>query len=487
MSRPGRIGVSSAVTLCASIASAQPFTRLPDLYTADRSSWRSIFARAHDRPVHGLLLGDSQETCPQGAGSVYVIALHAEFARHYGGCGMTPLSQAGKFFGGANPPGEWLVRGANAQPGPVPDLSSPALIPPGLRVATTSSNNGTNVNNDQRYGWLVVLDHDAAWADRDALAQGPWFDLSQGFFVDVFALTSPGSSQLRLRISHTERNPYYTAAATAIVTSSMSLDAPAGQARRQTFGPFFSPPGAKPQVEISGDDPARTAKILSARFRSAAAPRGIVLTDLAEGGYRAASVLQNHPACGPVLAALDADFAMIAFGANESGNGIPLAEYRDSLLALIALVRGHTRADLPIILAPDVYRVVSPAYTPILEGLAGVCYQIALDDPRVLFLNSPKLTDAIGWNAQNAAVFLADAVHYTPLGAREKARLEAQTLLRAFACPADFNGDGFIDLFDIDAYITAFEDGDPDADFDADGFLDFFDLDGYVAAFDLGC
>ena len=54
-------------------------------------------------------------------------------------------------------------------------------------------------------------------------------------------------------------------------------------------------------------------------------------------------------------------------------------------------------------------------------------------------------------------------------------------------CPADFNGDGFVDFFDYDTFVAAFEAGDPFADFNADGFSDFFDYDGYVEAFELGC
>ncbi len=59
-------------------------------------------------------------------------------------------------------------------------------------------------------------------------------------------------------------------------------------------------------------------------------------------------------------------------------------------------------------------------------------------------------------------------------------------------CEADFDGDGFVDFFDFDAYAGCFEDPNncppgKDADFDNDGFVDFFDFDAYVAAFEIGC
>jgi|GEM_PF-6985153 len=54
-------------------------------------------------------------------------------------------------------------------------------------------------------------------------------------------------------------------------------------------------------------------------------------------------------------------------------------------------------------------------------------------------------------------------------------------------CPADFNGDGFLDFTDFDDFVTAFENGDASADFNGDGFLDFTDFDDFVAAFEQGC
>ncbi|QOI99086.1 MAG: hypothetical protein HRU70_00710 [Phycisphaeraceae bacterium] len=58
-------------------------------------------------------------------------------------------------------------------------------------------------------------------------------------------------------------------------------------------------------------------------------------------------------------------------------------------------------------------------------------------------------------------------------------------------CPPDFNSDGFLDFFDLDAFVMCFESGDcppgSDADFNGDAFVDFFDLDAFIAAFEDGC
>ncbi len=54
-------------------------------------------------------------------------------------------------------------------------------------------------------------------------------------------------------------------------------------------------------------------------------------------------------------------------------------------------------------------------------------------------------------------------------------------------CAADFNQDGFVDFFDFDDFVVAFEAGAPSSDFNQDGFVDFFDFDDFVEAFELGC
>ena len=57
----------------------------------------------------------------------------------------------------------------------------------------------------------------------------------------------------------------------------------------------------------------------------------------------------------------------------------------------------------------------------------------------------------------------------------------------ATGCPADFNGDGFLDFTDFDDFVGAFEAGNGSSDFNNDGFLDFTDFDEFVAAFEAGC
>lgn len=65
------------------------------------------------------------------------------------------------------------------------------------------------------------------------------------------------------------------------------------------------------------------------------------------------------------------------------------------------------------------------------------------------------------------------------------------TPLEPAGCPADFNGDAFVDFFDYLDYVTCFEDvvcpSGRTADFNGDDFVDFFDYSDYVTAFETGC
>lgn len=59
-------------------------------------------------------------------------------------------------------------------------------------------------------------------------------------------------------------------------------------------------------------------------------------------------------------------------------------------------------------------------------------------------------------------------------------------------CDADFNGDGFVDFFDYDAFVSCYEGsgcpaGRADADMTGDGFVDFFDYDAFVEGYETGC
>ncbi len=54
-------------------------------------------------------------------------------------------------------------------------------------------------------------------------------------------------------------------------------------------------------------------------------------------------------------------------------------------------------------------------------------------------------------------------------------------------CPADMNGDGTLNFFDVSAFLNAFAAMDPTADFTGDGEFNFFDVSAFLSAFSAGC
>lgn len=54
-------------------------------------------------------------------------------------------------------------------------------------------------------------------------------------------------------------------------------------------------------------------------------------------------------------------------------------------------------------------------------------------------------------------------------------------------CPADLNGDGLLNFFDLSQFISLFQAQDPIADWNNDGLFNFFDFSAYLEAFNAGC
>jgi len=54
-------------------------------------------------------------------------------------------------------------------------------------------------------------------------------------------------------------------------------------------------------------------------------------------------------------------------------------------------------------------------------------------------------------------------------------------------CPADLNGDGVLNFFDVSAFLSALNASDPSADFNGDGQFNFFDVSAFLSAFSAGC
>lgn len=57
----------------------------------------------------------------------------------------------------------------------------------------------------------------------------------------------------------------------------------------------------------------------------------------------------------------------------------------------------------------------------------------------------------------------------------------------AAPCPADLNGDGVLNFFDVSAFLNGYNAMDPIADFTGDGVFNFFDVSAFLNAYNAGC
>jgi hypothetical protein len=95
------------------------------------------------------------------------------------------------------------------------------------------------------------------------------------------------------------------------------------------------------------------------------------------------------------------------------------------------------------------------------------------------FLRDENVTDSNGTVAYNQ--WLAHGM--SPIAEMDAGSID----LLANPCPADFTGDGTLDIFDVFAFLDAFNGADLAADFTGDGVLDIFDVFAFLDEFNAGC
>ncbi len=116
-------------------------------------------------------------------------------------------------------------------------------------------------------------------------------------------------------------------------------------------------------------------------------------------------------------------------------------------------------------------------------------------DPPTLFAGTDagiyrSIDDGLTWNRFGSGLPNACVIDLVLEPGRD--RLVAATQGRgawsiSLACRADFDGSGFVDVEDYDAFVTAFMAGAGSSDFDLSGFVDVEDFNSFVQAFELGC
>lgn len=178
------------------------------------------------------------------------------------------------------------------------------------------------------------------------------------------------------------------------------------------------------------------------------------------------------------------------------GQNLTSAEATDLSLGDLSTYRNNVRAILDrhnaVITSlgapPPKWLLVSQYKTGYDEAfhllIAQAQYDLAKSDATVSTLNLYRLA---GGESFDKAAYLSDGVHPNAAGVQHLAEIMNTAMENPDPCPADFNGDGFVNGEDFDAFAGFFEPGDILADFNGDGFANGDDFDQFSDAFVNGC
>ena len=410
------------------------FEQVEYSFSASPSRFSALWSQARSQTVRIALLGDSQETTPEGRGDVYVPRLQYEAWKRYQNVPETVVAGYRAF--GNVPYGDWLLRGATARPGASPTRIAAERLLPGIPAAAHAAPAGPQSVNGQWYGQLMVLEPDARSLNPAAgiPTTSQYFCTQGSIRAEVFAATHPQSGGILYKARPSDTLSNYFATPTLQDTAALSLAEPAFKVKSVTTAPLPLNGKRYLQLELLGNLTSTLTDIIGARFKSDQCPQGLVIQDLSAGGLSTKEFLEAYGEAGDLFRAMGFDAAMLHFGANDIGEGSTAASFRAETERLIARVRSWSgKSDLPIILMSDPYRKgLSQAQEAEYALYPGALRAIAASDPNVLVINSRRLMDDRGWKADQPtrlSEVLLDDVHYTPRGAIELAEEEMKALL----------------------------------------------------------
>ncbi|HBR50588.1 MAG TPA: hypothetical protein DEA71_10930, partial [Nitrospira sp.] len=167
------------------------FEQVEYSYTTAPARFSGLWSQARSETVRIALLGDSQETAPEGKGAVYVPRLQYEVWKRYRNVPETVV--AGYHAYGNSPYGNWLLRGATARPGASPTRIASERLLPGIPAAAHAAPAGPQSVNGQWYGQLMVLEPDARSLNpRAEVPTNTSYFCTQGSVrAEIFAATHP--------------------------------------------------------------------------------------------------------------------------------------------------------------------------------------------------------------------------------------------------------------------------------------------------------
>ncbi len=433
-----------------STASAQQafptFNEVDFFYAQDPQRFRDLWLAAQTKTVRLAVLGDSQESSPTSHGFQYIPLLNYEMWKRFGNSPETPVVGCVHFGGGSSPPGNWLLSGRCATPGPTASRVAPDQILPSVRARAFSTLNGaTNITGGTR-GQLTMLQPDAIDVDPSTgiPTDVSYFNTSGVVKARIFAATNPSSGEVAYQARpNTTHSPVYSAPVTTTGTLNLGLQSPTVAINSGETSSLDFNGRRYMALEVFGTDDTKLTDIIGLRFFNETHPEGVVVDTFSLGGYSASWFLRDYMDAGAMFAAFGFRAAIIHYGANTNGRSAP-EQFQSDISQVIARVRAWMNdPQFPVILIADVYQSdLTPERVAENDQYVGAQLAIAQADSSVMVINARRLMEDVGWNATSgqSGQFLEDGVHYTGLGAKRLAAAVVAALMgeiHAAGCPSD--------------------------------------------------
>lgn len=482
---------------------------VPYIFTQSPALFEDLLLNRHPSPTRIAFFGDSTAFDILGAGGPHMSWRRWLWHQYHGHTPGTQLSRSSSF--GGMPHAEFMFTGSPLywQDGTIPT----DWLPPGFSgdaskafsaAITWAAGMQIQLNhvNDNHLTAGCPTQPNGFYAVAPAIGQGvPQFavgtmaegrsliDAAAALHVEVLAAARPGSAPSVWWALMPQDNFCVTNAFVPPIQSGLlfggaqSLDAPLGNVFRAQTPALVPLSGSQRyyRVTVSGftDDADGAVQIIGARFVSDN-PVGLIIDSFSHSAYTSVSMMEEHPNCGPILAAGGYTCAWLMYGLNDQTSGYSAETFKDGITSTVDFIRqAMGDSGFPIILETCSSMVLNNT-----EGhrYAGALYAIAQSDPRVMFVNSRRVAEErFGWGTGNEWQYLSDGVHYTNAGAEAMARSSIESILDYFdagplPCIGDIDLNGGVNIDDLLIVINGWGGGAGPADVIVDGVVNIDDL-----------
>ena len=410
-------------TIFCGSAESQTWSDVPEHVSSSMDTFRDLFRNAHTEGFGISILGDSQETAPDGAGTIYLPSLGDEFFRHYG-----------------NVPKVGIVTGISQSRGWLSAASNSGIINLEKDIGLPAVDLGTYGTTPAALGMIVQVNTDGYTS--------PYFDPpANGYFnghdleASIVARTRPDSGEITWRAGLTEddRGHYFTSEQIGSGTTNLGLARESIEFVSSNLGTFDLDGHSALQIIARSGTENATVDIAGIQFRNTGDSSGVAVQSFSKGGFDASRFLSDYSDDASLFNIVAADDVVaLQYGINDSLR-YTAEEFKENILDIILTLRDWTDdPDLPFLLISDPDMVArTEAHRENFDAYPGVAAELATEYENILALNTRVIGARNNWYVGSTEFdsFAPDGGHYSQLGATSLAKWQVDSLLSLTAVP----------------------------------------------------